>query len=160
VTVDLRPLTPADYEAYLERVAELDAVHREALPRVFRATPAGEPSRTRATFEQLLADDSVLLVGAWEHERLAGYAHAILRVIEERWIRVGRTYVELDNLAVGASWQRRGIGVALVGAVERWARDRGATELELGVWEANAGAVAFYDQLGFSTQRRHLSRPL
>jgi hypothetical protein len=101
--LELRPLTPADYEAYLERVAELDAVHCEALPQVFRAAPAGEPIRTQTAFEQLLADDTVLLVGAWEQARLVGYAHAILRVIEERWIRVGRTYVELDNLAVGAS---------------------------------------------------------
>ena len=160
MTVELRPLTSSDYAAFLERVAELDAFHREVIPTVFRAVPDGEAIRTREWFEAAVADDATMLLGAWADGALAGYAYAIIRVVEPAWIRVGRTYVELDNLAVGAAWQRRGIGTGLVDWIARWARERGATEFELGVWEANEGATAFYDRLGFTTSRRHLSQRL
>jgi ribosomal protein S18 acetylase RimI-like enzyme len=155
----LRPLTHDDYAAYLERVEELDAFHRNALPEFFRA-PEGEPARTVESFQAALADPDVLLLGAWLDGELAGFAHAIVRVIEQRWIIVGRRHVIIDNLAVGPRWQRRGLATALVDAVTEWARQRNAQQLELDVWEANADALRFYEAAGFATQRRRLSRAL
>src|SRR5690606_27504062 len=61
LTVLLRPLRRDDYAAYLERVEELDAFHREALPEFFRA-PEGEPARTPEYFENALDDPDVLLL--------------------------------------------------------------------------------------------------
>jgi ribosomal protein S18 acetylase RimI-like enzyme len=155
----LRPLTREDYAAYLERVDELDALHREALPEFFRK-PEGEPPRTMEFFEGLLGDPNVLLLGAWVDGELAGYAHAFVRDVEQRWLRVGRRDVVLDNLAVGPRWQRRGLGLALVEAVTEWARQRGAQQLQLDVWEVNGDALRFYESIGFATQRRHLARSL
>ncbi|HLT37868.1 MAG TPA: GNAT family N-acetyltransferase [Enhygromyxa sp.] len=155
----LRPLGQADYAAYLDRIAELDALHREALPDIFRA-PDDEPLRTVEYFEAQLADPSVLLLGAWIDDELAGFAHAISREVEQRWIRVGRRYVVIDNIAVGPRWQRRGLGAALVDAIAEWARQRGAQQLELDVWEANRGAAQFYEDIGFEVQRRHFARRL
>lgn len=155
----LRPLTLDDYAAYLERVEELDAFHREALPDFFRACE-GEPARSVEYLQAQLGDPDVLLLGAWVDGELAGFAHALLRVIEQRWITVGRREVIIDNLAVCPRWQRRGIGAALVDAVAEWARQRGAQRLELDVWEANAGALSFYEDVGFVPQRRRLTRGL
>ncbi|KIG15093.1 acetyltransferase, GNAT family protein [Enhygromyxa salina] len=159
MATELRPLSTADYEAYLARVDELDAVHRDALPDVFRAPESGPP-RTRAYFEGLLADTDALLIGAWVEGELAGFAHAIVREVPQQGIHVGRRYVLIDNFAVGPRWQRRGLGVALVDAVAGWAKQRDASELELEVWEINAGAMRFYEDLGFEPQRRRLARPL
>jgi len=155
----LRPLSSDDYAAYLQRVEELDAFHREALPEFFR-TPEGEPARTREHFEKSLGDPDVLLLGAWVDGELAGFAHAIVRTIEQRWIVVGRRDVIIDNLAVGPRWQRRGLATALIDGVAEWARQRGAQQLQLDVWEANAGALRFYEDVGFVTQRRRFARPL
>lgn len=65
-----------------------------------------------------------------------------------------------DNFAVGPRWRRRGLGVALVDAVTAWAKQRDASQLELEVWEFNAGAVSFYEDIGFTPQRRRLARTL
>lgn len=159
MTTEIRPLSTADYDAYLARVDELDAVHRDALPEVFRANEAGPP-RTRAYFEGLLTDPSVLLIGAWVAGELAGYAHAIFREIEQQGLHVGRRYVLIDNFAVGPRWRRRGLGVALVDAVTVWAKQRDASQLELEVWEVNAGAMRFYEDIGFVPQRRRFTRSL
>jgi diamine N-acetyltransferase len=158
MSIILRPLSKTDYAAYLDRITELDALHREALPDIFRAPEPGEPQRTVDYFEALLDDPAVLLLGAWIDDQLAGFAHALLQEVEQRWIRVGRRYVVIDNLAVGPDWQRRGLGAALVDAVADWARERGASQLELDVWEANVGALRFYEDVGFVPQRRRFSR--
>jgi GNAT superfamily N-acetyltransferase len=47
-----------------------------------------------------------------------------------------------------------GIGQALLRRAERWAAERGASELELTVWEFNQDAIAFYEKLGYVTERR------
>jgi ribosomal protein S18 acetylase RimI-like enzyme len=157
VTAEIRRLSTSDYDAYLARVDELDIVHRDALPGVFRARDDGPP-RTRDYFEALLADPDVLVIGAWVEGELAGYAHAIFREIEQQGLHVGRRYVLIDNFAVGPRWQRRGIGVALVDAVAAWATQRDASQLELEVWEVNAGALRFYEDIGFTPQRRRFTR--
>jgi ribosomal protein S18 acetylase RimI-like enzyme len=153
----VRPLSNDDYAAYLERVEELDAFHREALPEFFRA-PEGEPARTVEYFEAQLGDPDVLLLGAWVDGELAGFAHAIFRHVEQRWIIVGRREVTIDNLAVGPRWRRQGIATALIDAVATWARERGARELQLEVWEANVGALRCYEDVGFAPQRRRLAK--
>jgi GNAT superfamily N-acetyltransferase len=156
---ELRPLTREDYSAYLERIDELDALHREILPAFFRK-PEGEPPRTVEFFDGQLGDPNVLLLGAWVDGELAGFAHAMVREVEQRWLRVGRRDVVIDNLAVGPRWQRHGLGIVLVEAVAEWARQRGAQQLQLDVWEANVGAVRFYESAGFALQRRQFARPL
>jgi GNAT superfamily N-acetyltransferase len=49
---------------------------------------------------------------------------------------------------------------ALTRAAERWAVGRGAKWLELGVYEFNAEARAFYQALGYSPVSTKLRKPL
>ncbi|HVU02876.1 MAG TPA: GNAT family N-acetyltransferase, partial [Polyangiaceae bacterium] len=70
------------------------------------------------------------------------------------------SYGVIDAIAVDAGWRRRGAGRALVAAATAWAESRGAAWLELGVYEFNRDALAFYDALGFQTASRKLRRPL
>jgi ribosomal protein S18 acetylase RimI-like enzyme len=55
----------------------------------------------------------------------------------------------LDSLVVSSAFRRQGCGRALVEACARWARDQGAVQLVLTVWEGNAEAEAFYAALGY-----------
>ena len=71
---------------------------------------------------------------------------------------VPRDFVEVDALAVRADQQRAGIGQALMAAAEGWAREREIDDMQLNVWEFNAGALAFYEQLGYVVERRIMRR--
>ncbi|GGN65644.1 N-acetyltransferase [Actinoplanes lobatus] len=57
--------------------------------------------------------------------------------------------VELISMYVAPAGRGRGVGDLLVGAVERWARQRGAEVLRLAVAEGNENAWALYERNGF-----------
>ena len=62
-------------------------------------------------------------------------------------VRFGyRAWVE--DLAVDPDSRSRGVGTALLGAARDWARERGATHLELDSAEARADAHRFYEREG------------
>ena len=67
-----------------------------------------------------------------------------------------RKVLYLDDLCVDSAFRGRGIGKALVGFVRGYADEIGADSLELNVWECNSDAKAFYENLGFATQSRHM----
>jgi GNAT superfamily N-acetyltransferase len=56
---------------------------------------------------------------------------------------------ELVAMWVAPSHRRRGVGAALVARVADWAREQGATTLELGVMATNERAFAAYRRMGF-----------
>jgi ribosomal protein S18 acetylase RimI-like enzyme len=58
--------------------------------------------------------------------------------------------VYVASLAVAPAARGRGVGSALMAAVEAEARCRGAARLALDVSRANAGGRAFYARLGFA----------
>ena len=69
----------------------------------------------------------------------AGFAHACL---DEDGCKLDKLYVHPDH-------QRRGLGRALLGAVEAWARERQARRLWLQVNRGNAAAIRAYERCGF-----------
>src|SRR5580692_562732 len=65
----------------------------------------------------------------------------------------------IGELVVADRAARRGIGRALVTAADEWARDRGLRNLTLHTGAYNAGARAFYADLGFAEEEVRLTRP-
>jgi RimJ/RimL family protein N-acetyltransferase len=56
------------------------------------------------------------------------------------------------GLMVASSHRRLGIGSALMGAAETWARDAGVSKLELHVFPHNVPALALYEKLGYERE--------
>ncbi len=48
----------------------------------------------------------------------------------------------------------------LMAEAHNWANARGATEIELTVWDFNSAATALYESLGYRTTRRIMRRRL
>jgi RimJ/RimL family protein N-acetyltransferase len=66
------------------------------------------------------------------------------------------------GLMVAASHRGRGIGTALLGTAEDWARGEGVSKLELHVFPHNAPAIALYEKTGYEREgyrRAHYRRP-
>ena len=57
---------------------------------------------------------------------------------------------EILNVAVAPSFRRRGLGKALLLALEEYAKKQGAERLLLEVREGNVSARGLYDSFGFS----------
>ena len=71
-----------------------------------------------------------------------------------------RPECRLTALVVGARHRRRGVGSALVSAVEAIARGRGCFRLELNTQPGRSDASAFYAARGFAERPRRLVKML
>jgi GNAT superfamily N-acetyltransferase len=86
----------------------------------------------------------------------AGYVFATTR--HDYFMRTAQAHVEI--LAVEAGEERRGVARALMDAIEPWARRRGYRCVTLNVFDRNARARAFYDNLGYEPETIHYRKAL
>ena len=142
----IRPATPGDYQGVVKLLAEVDELHRARVPWLFCA-PSGEP-RSREFFEQLLNGKSSFVLVA-DAGTIVGVATVLVRTAPELAVFIPQSWAVLDNIAVTQPLRRRGVGKALVLGAETWAREHGLGWLELGVYEFNREARAFYEALGY-----------
>jgi len=156
-TFSVRPATLSDYEPMRALLAEVDELHRVHLPWMFQE-PAVEP-RSKGFFEQLIEDEHSALLVAEADSRLVGVATALLRTAPNFPVFIAQTWGVLDNIAVAQAHRRRGVGSALIRDAERWVRAQGASWLELGVYEFNHEARAFYQALGYAPVLSKLRKP-
>jgi diamine N-acetyltransferase len=154
--LSIRPATIDDYDGVALVFDEIDRLHRQALPHIFRAV-AGR-ALERAYFEAVLADPEADWLLAERAGEIVGFANVRILHAPDRPMLVPRSFVEAGSLAVRADHQHTGIGRALMGRVADWAVARGLDEIELNVWEFNRDAIGFYEVLGYVTERRTMRR--
>lgn len=127
------------------RTDELDAV-LDAYGWLF-AAPGSQPAgwdlgRARETLEWSIAAATATVLVADRDGALVGFATVVLDL---RSVRFGqRAWVE--DLAVDPEWRSVGVGKALLDAAKGWARERGATHLELDSGNARSDAHRFYER--------------
>jgi len=155
--ITIRTAALGDYEEVRALLAEADDLHRTNLPWLFQK-PSVEV-RPRAFFEQLLEKEDCVVLVAQTANRLVGVATTLLRSAPEFALFINQNWAVLDNIAVASGWRRRGVGTALIRDAERWAQARGASWVELGVYEFNDDARTFYRSLGYSPVSTKLRKP-
>lgn len=155
--VRVHPASAADFAILRDLLLEGDRQDAAALPAVCRVPDP--PGYTDAELGEIVANDRCLLLVAEATGRVVGFVEASVRDPEESYEAPG-SWCAVHHLAVCAARRRRGIGTALLRAVEAWARRRGLPLVRLEVFEHNAGARALYERLGYATLWRHLGKPL
>jgi GNAT superfamily N-acetyltransferase len=97
--------------------------------------------------EAIESHDSVVLV-ADEGGRLVGFLTAYLDLHS---VRFGyRAWIE--DFAVHPDWRSQGIGKRVLASAKAWARERGASHLELDSALARTDAHRFYEREGAQTR--------
>ena len=135
--VAIRRLGPEDAELF-NQLSEAD--------NLFDEDPSGPPSGalTPDGARAFLADPSVLFWVAESGPLTVGFLHCM---VQRR--RTAGPWAELLLMEMGvhADWRRKGVGTALVSAMERWMAGNDVSE----VWvPANTYAVGFYLKSGFT----------
>jgi [ribosomal protein S18]-alanine N-acetyltransferase len=102
---------------------------------------------SRRSLKRLLVAPSATVLVAEDHGQFAGTAIVLFRANSA----VARLY----SLAVAPRFTGRGIGSALVTAVEKAARHRKCRFVRLEVHEKNHGAISCYRKAGFQQFDRH-----
>jgi ribosomal protein S18 acetylase RimI-like enzyme len=108
----------------------------------------------------LITDENVALFVADGGDKLVGFVHAVIRDTPAIPVLVPQRYAVVESLGVKPELQDRGIGRMLMDTVHDWASSKGATAIELNVYEFNQTALAFYHKLGYETLSRKMRRTL
>ena len=170
----IRAATECDIDALNEIIGDVDVLHREHLPHIFRE-PDG-PARDREYMLGVLTDESCGFFVAEAQapvngdtpsqqqgpaeETILGFVQLAIRAAPPIPILVPRRIAFVETLAVREDVRRAGIGRALMDHAQRWAEELGATEMDLNVHEFNQAAIDFYHSLGYATSSRRMSKRL
>ena len=107
--------------------------------------PQWDPQRaTRALSAAITSASAAILVAAADNGELIGICTAYDELDS---VRFGRR-VWVEDLAVHPERRSEGVGKQLLDAAKDWARERGATHLELDSGEARTDAHRFYEREG------------
>ena len=138
--MSLRRLGPDDWQAFRDvRLAAL----KEA-PDAFGSTYDDEVGADEANWRQRLADWARFVAEVDGH---------VVGVVGAGPGEFSGT-VALTSLWVDPHFRGRGVGTALIGAVEDWAKSQDLTQVLLWVTEANRSAERLYERLGFKRTGR------
>lgn len=147
-----------DYEEICEIIAEVDALHRQALPQVYRK-PEG-PVRTKEYISNIIENEDAALFVAEVDGQVVGLVHISIQEVPNIPIMVPRRYAFIENLAVKKKFRRCGVGKLLVEKAHHWALDKGIIQVKLHSWEFNQEAISFYNKLGYRTVSREMWKSL
>lgn len=153
MSIVIRPAATADLPAMEKLIDEIDELHCEALPWIF--SKREKPKSVEAFVSE--ADHAAFI--AESAGTPAGLMFMLVREVSGGVVTPTRM-ATLDTLIVGSRFRRQGIGRRLVEAGMAWANDAGASRVELGVYEFNDAARAFWESVGFTTLWRRMCQRL
>lgn len=97
---------------------------------------------------ELLANPAALVLVAVDGDDIVGHLIGTFAEPSAMWTA---PRAELVSMFVRSDCRGQGLGSRLVGEFAAWARERGASRLQVSAYAANAGAVRFYQRQGFVT---------
>jgi GNAT superfamily N-acetyltransferase len=151
--IAIREAMLSDYARLASLSDEVHALHAAAHPTIFRQVERGK-SLAKGWFDELLSNDATTIQIAEVEGIIAGFA--IVEVVDAPPVEIlvpARTAF-VQSMVVTETRRGQGIGRALIEAAKVWSRAKGATALELTVWEFNQPARTFYERLGFTSLHR------
>lgn len=141
----------------LPRVNEIrryvNDVHVAGRPDTFR--PGFSRELEQVLYRRFEAENWNILVAVLDGE-IAGFASVEYLDRPESPYNRARKMYHVEEFGVDPAFHRRGAATALVEYMKRDAAQRGYPRIELDMWEFNQGALAFYENVGFTTYRRYM----
>jgi len=154
----IRPASMADYEELCGLFDEVDILHREGLPDIFRK-PDGPP-RSRERVAHLIGGPAGTILVAEDSGPLLGLAVLWENPVSTNPLHVPHRVVEIVTIVVRRSARGQGVGRRLMDACLEWAKQRGAAHVEISVYAFNADALRMYAAAGFTMLSHRMTLPL
>jgi len=157
-SVRIRRARLEDHLALCGLWSQVDVLHAEIRPDFFVC--GVEPPRSKLYVDRIVDDSDQELLVAVRGETLLGLIHLQLYNTPRSSVFVDRRRAHVEDLVVDRSHQREGIGKALLGAGEDWARQHDASQLVLTVWSGNKTGFGFYAAQGYCPVSEVLAKEL
>ena len=155
--VRIRRATGDDVAALARLNAEVQELHRAAMPDRYRDPPVGE---IEDWMRGLLGDPDLVLLISEEDGGAVGFAVVRRQASPGNTFALPRVRAMIEGIGVTATARRRGAGRALMAGAEELARAWGAASIVLDVQSFNSGAESFYRALGYRAATLRMSKRL
>ena len=142
--IRVRRAEARDIPAILDLLVQVDMVHHEGRPDLFRG-PATKYSAEE--LEAILADEGTPVFVCEEDGRVLGHGFCVLEHDGGR-VMAEHDTLYIDDICVDENARGRGVGRALYEEITAFARAKKCYRVTLNVWSCNPGAKAFYEKLG------------
>ena len=147
---------PATFEelAKINKIRSyVNDVHVAGRPDIFRR--GFNPELEQILYKRFEMENWVILAAVLDGE-IVGFASVEYLERSESAYNLARKMYHVEEFGVAPDFHRRGVATALVEYMKTDAAQRGYPRIELDMWEFNQGALAFYENVGFQTYRRHM----
>lgn len=145
----IRRAEEKDIEGLIELLYQVDAVHHGIRPDLFKGNT---PKYSEQELEAIIDDDSKPIF-VFDDGNILGHAFCqIVEVHNHRLLQDIKT-LYIDDICVDETARGRHIGKALYEFVRDYARSIGCYNITLNVWEGNAPAYSFYQNMGMRIQK-------
>ena len=152
-----------DLEALCKLYVEFHEFHVRGVPDRLRSL--GDPEKYDCSelfrkLKEIINDKDSDIFIAEINQKPVGFAEVYIREGKPDPARVCRRHGYLQSLLVTEKSRKKGTGKKLVQSAETWAKQKGAAEMQLDIWEFTEGPLDFYQNLGYRTLRRTIVRGL
>ena len=143
VSRSIRDAAAGDYAAISDLLFDTLVYHAEVAPGEY--TTPEPPGIAREAYDAILEDENQACFVA-DIDGVLGVARARLMASAAY---VGGRVAMASHVHVPEEHRGRGVGRALMTALERWAADHDSPRVQLRVSQANKDALAFYDRIDY-----------
>ncbi len=156
--VTVRVACMEDADAIASLTAEVQQLHNEALPDIFKT-----PSHKLFSGEKLatvLHDANSAVAVAESNGEVIGLVYGVIMQRAENDYKVADKYMYIQQIGVHKNCRRQGVGRALIAFIEGRAVASAVTGLQLDYWVFNTRAQSFFEACGFSPSQVMMRRTL
>ena len=145
----IRRAEPRDIPAVLQLLRQVNLVHHQGRPDLFRLATKYGAEDLSAIFSN---DDAPVFVYD-EDGAILGHAFCQVQAVQNDRLLCDRKTLYVDDICVDEAARGRGVGKALYTHVRDYARSLGCYNLTLNVWSCNPNALRFYERMGLVPQK-------
>ena len=150
----IRKANNADIERILELLHQVNMVHAEIRPDLFK------PHTTKYDGQELAAllADELKPIFVYDDGTVQGYAFCQINEVQDNILLQDIKTLYIDDICVDVSARGRHIGKALFEYVRDFAQSIGCNNITLNVWEGNDAALSFYKNMGMHVPKTPMGR--
>ena len=149
--ITVRLATLDDAEAIAHHTSNVQRLHSEALPDIFKPESAELfPPQKLAT---LIQDPNGIVAVAEIQGKIVGHICGAVVNRTENAFHQPDTYIYIQQIGVDDAARRQGAGTALVAFIRDRARSLGLTTMQVDHWAFNTRARDFFEACGFTPMK-------